>query len=44
MLDLASALYHEAHTALGEEADHVEIVRWLEERAAGTGHPVVIEG
>ena len=44
MLDLASALYREAHAALGEEADHVEIVRWLEDRASGTGQRVVIEG
>lgn len=34
MLALASRLYHEARAALGEEADHVEIVRWLETRAA----------
>lgn len=31
MLELASRLYAEAHQALGEEADHVEIVRWLQE-------------
>ena len=30
MLNLASKLYREAHAALGEEADHVEIVKWLE--------------
>lgn len=34
MLDLASRIYREAHAALGEAADHVEIVRWLEQRAA----------
>ncbi len=34
MLALASRLYHEARAALGEEADPVEIVRWLETRAA----------
>jgi len=33
MLALASQLYHRARTALGEEADHVELVRWLEGRA-----------
>lgn len=33
MLELASRLYHESREALGESADHVEIVRWLEERA-----------
>ncbi|MBX3173675.1 MAG: NAD(P)-dependent oxidoreductase [Gemmatimonadaceae bacterium] len=33
MLALASQLYREARRALGEEADHVEIVRWLEQRA-----------
>lgn len=32
MLEMASALYREARAALGEEADHVEIVRWLESR------------
>lgn len=30
MLELASRLYREAHAAMGEEADHVEIVKWLE--------------
>lgn len=40
MLELASRLYHDARSALGEEADHVEIVRWLESRAGG----VEIEG
>lgn len=29
MLELASRLYREAHAVMGEEADHVEIVRWL---------------
>ena len=38
MLALASQLYHEARAALGEEADHVEIVRWLETR---TGAEIV---
>jgi 3-hydroxyisobutyrate dehydrogenase len=33
LLDAASALYRAAHEALGEEADHVEIVKWLEARA-----------
>lgn len=33
LLDIAARLYREAHAALGEEADHVEIVKWLEERA-----------
>ena len=33
LLDAASALYRAAHEALGEEADHVEIVKWLEQRA-----------
>jgi 3-hydroxyisobutyrate dehydrogenase len=32
MLELASSLYREARASLGEEADHVEIVRWLEGR------------
>lgn len=32
MLEQASALYREARASLGEEADHVEIVRWLEAR------------
>lgn len=32
MLEQASALYRDARAALGEEADHVEIVRWLESR------------
>lgn len=30
MLELAARLYRAAHAALGEEADHVEIVKWLE--------------
>lgn len=29
MLELASARYRDAHAAMGEEADHVEIVKWL---------------
>lgn len=29
MLELAGARYREAHAAMGEEADHVEIVKWL---------------
>jgi 3-hydroxyisobutyrate dehydrogenase len=29
MLELASRLYREAHAAMGEEVDHVEIVRWM---------------
>jgi 3-hydroxyisobutyrate dehydrogenase len=33
MLELASRLYHEARAALGEESDHVEIVKWLSTRA-----------
>ncbi len=33
LLDAAAALYRAAHQALGEEADHVEIVKWLEQRA-----------
>lgn len=33
LLEIAAALYREAHAALGEEADHVEIVKWLEQRA-----------
>lgn len=44
MLDLAAALYREAHAALGEEADHVEMVRWLEDRASSAAERVVIEG
>lgn len=35
LLDAASALYREAHAAMGEEVDHVEIVRWLEQRIGG---------
>ena len=34
MLELASRLYREAHAAMGEEADHVEIVKFLEGRKA----------
>lgn len=32
MLELASKLYREAHAAMGEAADHVEIVKFLEQR------------
>ena len=32
MLELASKLYREAHAAMGEAADHVEIVKFLETR------------
>jgi hypothetical protein len=32
MLELASRLYREAHAAMGEAADHVEIVKFLETR------------
>jgi 3-hydroxyisobutyrate dehydrogenase len=32
MLELASKLYREAHAAMGEAADHVEIVKFLEKR------------
>ncbi len=35
LLALASQRYAEAHAALGEEADHVEIVRWLQAGAEG---------
>lgn len=35
MLDLASRLYHEARADLGEESDHVEIVKWLTQRIEG---------
>lgn len=34
LLDLVSELFHDAHVALGEEADHVEAVRHIE-RIAG---------
>lgn len=33
ILDATAALYRAAHAALGEEADHVEIVKWLESQA-----------
>lgn len=33
LLDLTSRLYAEAHRVLGAEADHVEVVKWLEARA-----------
>lgn len=36
LIDLASGLIREAHQALGEEADHVEAVRVIEERAGVT--------
>lgn len=36
MLQLASQLYKQAHAAMGEEADHVEIVKWLEQRGTRT--------
>lgn len=29
MLELASARYRDAHAAMGEDVDHVEIVKWL---------------
>lgn len=37
MLELASKLYREAHAAMGEQADHVEIVRWLRGEWSGDG-------
>lgn len=33
LIELAAKLFHEAHAQLGEEADHVEAVRVVEERA-----------
>ena len=30
LLQLTAELFRAAHTALGEEADHVEVVRWIE--------------
>jgi 3-hydroxyisobutyrate dehydrogenase len=33
MLAAAAARYRAAHAAMGEEVDHVEIVRWLEQQA-----------
>ena len=36
MLDLTSELFRDAHAALGEEADHVEAVKYFE-RLAGAG-------
>ena len=36
LIDLATGLIGEAHQALGEEADHVEAVRVIEERAGVT--------
>ncbi len=35
MLALASQRYRDAHAAMGEEADHVEIVRWLRGEPTG---------
>lgn len=32
LLEVADRRYREARAALGEEADHVEIVRWMQER------------
>lgn len=32
-LDLTARLFRDAHRALGNDADHVEIVRWLEQQA-----------
>jgi 3-hydroxyisobutyrate dehydrogenase len=36
LLDLTSRLFAEAHRALGEEADHVEAVKIVEERGGAT--------
>jgi 3-hydroxyisobutyrate dehydrogenase len=33
LLQLTAELFRAAHTALGEEADHVEVVRWIEQLA-----------
>lgn len=33
LLELTAQIFKEAHAAMGEEADHVEMVRWLEQRA-----------
>jgi 3-hydroxyisobutyrate dehydrogenase len=33
LIDLTAGIFKAAHAAMGEEADHVEIVRWLEQRA-----------
>jgi 3-hydroxyisobutyrate dehydrogenase len=33
LLAVAAARYRAAHAAMGEDADHVEIVRWLEQQA-----------
>ena len=35
MLQLTAELFRAAHVALGEEADHVEVVKWVE-RLTGT--------
>ncbi|MEX2182206.1 MAG: NAD(P)-dependent oxidoreductase [Gemmatimonadaceae bacterium] len=32
-LELTARLFRDAHRALGDEADHVEIVKWIERRA-----------
>jgi 3-hydroxyisobutyrate dehydrogenase len=44
MLELASRLYKEAHAALGEEADHVEIVRWMSGESGGDGRRKTEDG
>jgi 3-hydroxyisobutyrate dehydrogenase len=36
LIQLTSELFRAAHTALGEEADHVEAVKYLEQMAGGT--------
>ncbi|MGI9078776.1 MAG: NAD(P)-dependent oxidoreductase [Gemmatimonadaceae bacterium] len=33
MIELAASLFHDAHSELGEEADHVEAVKLVEQRA-----------
>ncbi len=40
-LDLTARLFRDAHRALGEEADHVEFVRWMEEEAGTEIRPDV---
>jgi 3-hydroxyisobutyrate dehydrogenase len=45
-LDLTARLFRDAHRALGNDADHVEIVRWLEQQAdveLAPGQPPVTE-
>jgi 3-hydroxyisobutyrate dehydrogenase len=32
-LQLTAELYRAAHTVMGEEADHVEVVKWIESMA-----------